>query len=291
MRSPFRWILGLSLLTSFALAAYVLLSAWRDFGLPADIGGKNTPGAEASSRFRFLVMGENEGVNPVFETILNEAKGRQAAFLVHVADLTPRSDPADFAKVHELLETLPFPYYTAVGNNDIVGDPERSRYRSVFSTAALGLEPSAHTYYSFTHENAHFIVLDNADRKVGFSEEELAWLQADLQSNQARWTFLFFHRPIQVPFSEFYGDDETAASRASNEAFLSIIGAYPITHIYTGHLHTLFSYSLGSIPVTITGGGGAAPHAAYGNILGTQYHYLEVEVSETEVTQMVHRLE
>jgi hypothetical protein len=291
MRSPFRWLVIGSILVSCSLVGYVLLSAWRDFGYSTSDLPAILHTADDRSGFRFLVMGENEGDNPIFRTILDQASALDAAFLVHVADLTPSSDPADFSRVKDLLDTLPFPYYTAVGNNDIVKDTERSKYRALFSTKALGLPESNRTYYSFNYENAHFVVLDNADRKVGFSDEELSWLAADLAATNQQWTFLFFHRPVDVPVFGVFGDDETPTSRKSNERFVELISRYPIARIFNGHVHTFFTYDLGSIPVTISGGGGAAPHPSYGSILGPQYHYLEISVTDKEVTQTVHRIE
>lgn len=292
MRFPTRLFIVGSLILSFGIIGYLLYSAVRDFGLtPSILPAALRPDASGSDSFSFLVMGDNEGDNPIFRSILEAGKASSADFLVNVADLTPRADPADFSSVKRLLGSLPFPYYTAVGNNDIFGDPTRSRYVAEFSTAALGLAGSDRTYYSFDHKNTHFVVLDNADRKEGFSDDELAWLQTDLTTAKAARIFLFMHRPVNVPLTDLYGDDETKTSRASNDRFVELVSQFPITRIFAGHIHTFFSYSIGDIPVTITGGGGAAPQTAIASLVGPYYHYLEIRVTNDSVEQVVHRIE
>lgn len=283
------FIIG-SLLTSLGVFAYLGWSTLRELGVrPSDLQPVLQPSDPAG--FSFIVLGDNEGDNAVFRAILSSAQAETVDFLIAVGDLTPRSDPADFNRVKELLQALPFPYYTAVGNNDIVGDETRSRYLAAFSTGQLGLPDSNKTYYSFNHKGAHFIVLDNASRKVGFSDDQLDWLESDLSANDNRWTFLFLHRPVNLPLTELYGDDETTASRKTNDRFAALIGRYPITRIFSGHLHTFFTYSLGAIPVTITGGGGAAPQQAFSAILGPQYHYVKINVLDDEVIQEVRRID
>jgi len=279
-----------SLLISLGIFAYLGWSALHDFSVkPSDIQAVLQP--TGSEGFSFLVLGDNEGDNAVFRAILDSAQAEGADFLVNVGDLTPRSDPADFSRVKGLLEALPFPYYTAVGNNDIYGDEARSHYLAEFSTDQLGLPVSTKTYYSFDHGNAHFVILDNASRKVGFPDDELTWLESDLTANNKKWTFLFLHRPVNLPLTDVYGDDETPASRKTNDRFAKLIERFPITRIFSGHLHTFFTYSLGAIPVSITGGGGAAPQQAFSAILGPQYHYLKIKVTEDQVTQEVRRIE
>ncbi len=286
-----RLFIGGAILFGVGTAGYLAWSYQRDFNWLPDWRSV-LPSADSSrGGFTFLVMGDNEGDTPIFQEIIRRASAQPAQFLVNVADLTPNAQPADFELVKSRLESLPFPYYTAVGNNDIVGDRSRSRYLARFNQSQLGVGQGQTTYYSFDEGPAHFVVLDNADRRVGFDDDQLAWLDRDLAQTDQRWIFLFMHRPVDVPLTDVYGDDETPASRRSNEAFKAVLRRYPVTRIYTGHLHVYFSYELEGVPVTITGGGGAAPQAALADLIGEQFHYLEVEVTDSDVSQTVHRLD
>lgn len=280
-----------ALLFGLGTAVYLAWSYQRDFSWLPDWRSVLPLNTADEDGLTFIVVGDNEGDNPVFREILKQASDRPAQFLINVADLTPNGQAKDFEAVKGRLEELPFPYYTAVGNNDIAGDRSRGRYLAHFSQAQLGVGTGQTTYYSFDQGPAHFVVLDNADRRVGFDADQLAWLESDLAQNRKRRTFLFMHRPVDVPLTNVYGDDETPASRQSNEEFKAILRRYPVARIFAGHLHTYFSYQLEGIPLTITGGGGAAPQSILTDLLGSSFHYLEVRITDDEVSQTVQRIE
>jgi len=223
--------------------------------------------------FSFIVFGDNEGDNNVFQEIIKRVQESDAKFVIDTGDLTSSSKEDEFNSVKKRFEQLKIPYYTTVGNNDIYGDKERNLYKKYFGQ----------TYYSFDYEYAHFIVLDNADRKVGFDENQLEWLSNDLQKNEQKFTLIFYHRPFNLPFSNLTGDDETTASRQSNQKFLDIIKSYKIDQIYNGHLHLYFTYSLENTPVIISGGGGAKPQSILGGEESANYHYIKVTVTESGI--------
>jgi hypothetical protein len=142
----------------------------------------------------------------------------------------------------------------------------------------------------------HLILLDNADRKIGFPKEELDWLEQDLKAIPLDKTIIVaYHRPFNFPLASIVGDDETSASRKTNERFLNILANYPITHIFTGHIHTSLDYTMTlskdangnatkSVPVTISGGGGQPPQSGFGGLLPEKYHALKVTVQKNTLT-------
>lgn len=235
-------------------------------------------GAQPRTLVSFIVFGDNEGVNPVVERILKDAKEKHVDFVVSVADVTSSGSKEEYEKVAQLFRSSGVQIYTALGNNDLGKPRSRQLFYDIFHN------PS---YYSFDAGPAHFVVLDNADRKVGFDEEQLQWLSSDLDATKQSSIFLFYHRPFGLPLSEVFGDDETKTSRASNERFLSLIAERSIIRIYNGHLHLYFPYTLSDIPVTITGGGGAAPQDIIGGEATAFYHYILVRITEDGVEQEV----
>lgn len=237
---------------------------------------------EPKTLLTFIVFGDNEGVNPVVERILAKAKDEHVDFVINVADLTAHGKEEEYQAVAELFKNATVPYYAAIGNNDLGKPPSRALFQKY-------IHPQ--TYYAFDVGPGHFVVLDNADRKVGFDVAQLAWLKEDLVSKKQPYLFLLYHRPVNVPFSEYTGDDETPASRASNEQFLSIIKNVSVTRIFNGHVHLYFPYHLGSIPVRITGGGGAPPQSFLGGESSAFYHYIKVTITEDDISEEVIPLE
>ncbi len=233
---------------------------------------------QSADSWQFAVIGDTEDLPAISRTMVEDLATRDLAFVIHVGDMSYKGGVDGMRKTKELFDTLPFPTYYIPGNNDLVYDEATERktlesYKKVFGDK---------TYQSFDYNNAHFVLLDNSYLRIGFSDEELGWLEHDLDNNDADHTFLFYHRPLDVPGQQWFGDDETPNSRAQNEKFKKLISDYTITRIYNGHLHFSLTYTMDGIPVTITGGGGAAPQPILGGDSVAYYHYQLVTVYESE---------
>lgn len=234
--------------------------------------------AENQASFKLVVIGDNEGVNPTFEQILTEVASRHPDVLVDVGDLTNLGERADLEQVMNRLQQAPYRTAVVMGNNDLgpSSAPDPTNFEQ------LVRQP---TYTSFDIKNVHLVLLDNANRRVGFSDEELAWLAQDLKANTQPHVLLFFHRPLNVPFQNVVGDDETKTSRASNVKFLELISHYQIDHIFNGHLETFLEYDVNGIPVTDTGGAhNRTSKTGFGVSLPNAPHYTWVTVSEDGVS-------
>ncbi len=239
---------------------------------------KELKDAQTQPRFSFIVMGESEGVNPVLQRIVEEANKSGAAFVVHVADITADGSDASYQAVNAEMDKLTIPYYMVVGNNDLDEEKKTTRFEKYFGSR----------YQSFDYDHAHFVLLDNAWRNLGFDDEEQAWLDADLSKNTQPFVFLFYHRSINTPLQSLTGDDETPVSRRNNTDTLTILEKYTIEHIFSAHVHVYFPYKLltpsgKELNVTITGGGGATPHERLGGENLKDYHYLLVDVFDDHV--------
>lgn len=263
-----RTILSLSLLLLLAAGAVSVWFLWTYY---------QSQSAENQAAVRIAVIGDNEGVNDSFETILNKLEYQDIDVLVNVADLTVKGERQELQQVLDRLQYEPYRTEVVVGNNDLGPntDPDYTNFLELVRNPA---------YTSFDVGNVHLVLLDNANRRVGFSEEELVWLNADLVANIQPHVLLFMHRPIQVPFENVLGTDETKASRASTDRFLGLIKKYSITHIFTGHLETFLEYELEGIPVTVTGGAhDREDKTGFGVTLPSEPHYTLITISNEKV--------
>jgi hypothetical protein len=234
-----------------------------------------------------LVVGDNHGVNPVYRRILTEASDKPYALAVNLADTSENGTETEFSAVEELESSLTFPVLHVVGSHDIKTDASREIFERVFNSRYLSRDVGP----------AHLVLLDNADRRVGFDAAQLEWLEQDLAENTKPVTLVFFHRPFGLPFADVTGDDETVASRRTNQQLLDILAAYRITHVYAAHVHAYLPYTLDTqvrgegstvkIPATVSGGGGDPAQAALGGPSRNFFHALELTVTETGVTEKV----
>lgn len=233
----------------------------------------------------FAVIGDNEGVNDEYTRLFGQiAKDPDIEFVLHVGDLVAnggKTEIDEFLKYQQMFN-LQVPFYAIPGNHDTYDDPDRTAF-----VEAFGVIPR-----SIDFEQVHLVLLDNAERKVGFTDAELDWLEKDLQSAAGKKIILAYHRPFNYPFAATFGDDETKTSRASNEKFQAMISNYSIAAIFNGHIHTYLEFPFiiydatntsKRIPDYVSGGGGQPPQDIFASIFSADYHWLKVTVTDDGV--------
>lgn len=285
------------LITAILLACgFIGLGLWyRHIGAPTNLLADVLPGVErrAQPTVTFAVIGDNEGDNPTYRNLIQQvAKNPDVQFILHVGDVVANGGATELTAIQNLHAELGVgvPVYAVPGNHDTIDDPNRAAFARAFGATPRSVDV----------ENIHLILLDNAERKVGFTDETLAWLETDLKDWDKRKptdgvTLIAYHRPFAYPLADILGDDETRTSRASNERFLGVLAQHEVAHIFTGHVHTAITYAMvaardnankpiRTIPVTVSGGGGQPIQTAFGALLQTEFHALVVTVTEGEVT-------
>ena len=224
--------------------------------------------ASGDPLYSFMVFGDHESNIPVFQRIIEASNAEAPAFVVNTGDTSADRSEIAFQNFATEAEDLEAPLYNIAGNNDIGVDGTLDLYFEY-------VQPEQ--YYSWNFQGDTFIALYNVGESA-FASEQLDWLEDELGTANGK-IFLFMHKPIEVPFSELSGYNDGIDDERVNR-FRDIIGQHEITHIYTGHAHTYFRYTLDGIPVTITGGGGGEPNVPLLFDPELPHHYTRVEVFE-----------
>ncbi|MEK7538092.1 MAG: metallophosphoesterase [Patescibacteria group bacterium] len=266
-----RWIISLFLVLLAGLAVY----GWLYRHQVATITRSIRQAVQPPPSVRFAVVGDNHGVNPVYRQIISDIRVQPYAFLLNLADTSERGETAEFRAVKELEAALPFPVYHTVGSHDIKTDPARGSFIQAFGHDR---------WYAVDVNQVRLIILDNADRKVGFPAAELDWLERDLAAHADRVNLIAYHRPFGLPLAGVLGDDETPASRLTNARLTDIIRRFRVSEIFTAHLHTYLPYTLAGVPAVVSGGGGDPAQFVLGGPTNNYFHYLDVAVSGPTVT-------
>lgn len=226
--------------------------------------------------YQFAVVGDNHGVSPIYEQILNDLDRVQPAFLLNVADTSEHGSVEELRAVQQLEAGHDFPVYHVIGNHELQTDPTGGIFRQVFGRPECT---------AIDIDQIRLVLLDNADRKTGFSDTCLDVARAALASAGQKKVFVAYHRPFGLPFDDLLGDDETPTSRQTNERLRAILRSTDqVAYIFNGHIHTYIPYSLEDIPAVVTGGGGDQAQAAIGGAKANYFHYLLVTVRDDSVS-------
>ncbi|MBD3218088.1 MAG: hypothetical protein GF310_07410, partial [candidate division Zixibacteria bacterium] len=163
----------------------------------------------------------------------------------------------------EIVDSLEADYYMTPGNHDIWSDMSEDIYRK-----RVG-EP----YYSFDRDGIHFVMLDLSLWNFGeeYLEEQLEWLESDLEANEdARYIMAFYHKPDWIE----------SLTNGNSNAFHELFKKYDIDAVFTGHYHEYFVEEYDGVVYTGVGSSGAATHEAASDL---GYHYMWVTVDDDNI--------
>jgi Icc protein len=147
------------------------------------------------------------------------------------------------------------PLKHCIGNHDIWGWQLKEDVKSdALYGKAWWLQQTGYTktYYSFTHHNWHFIVLDSVQENKGgyialLDEEQFSWLEKELEANREKMISIVSHIPIisfcSAMFSkEMLPNGDWKLSRAllhtDSRKIKDLFKKYPnIKTCLSGHIH------------------------------------------------------
>ena len=174
--------------------------------------GKAFP--DDTQEFRFAIVADRTGGERkgYFGKAMDCLNLLRPAFVMSVGDLIEGGGAGEeelreqWRELNAFVDRLEMPFFHVVGNHDIwtgfTGmSPERRTsidlWKEQFGT---------NTYYNFTYKRCHFVCLDSMDehdyyppRTPGLSQRQLDWAAKEILARRdARWTFIFLHKPIDL---------------------------------------------------------------------------------------------
>lgn len=179
-----------------------------------------------------------------------ESRQRGAEVLMLNGDLTSEAEPTEVDTCRELLDgfgTYGKDYFVTRGNHDRAhrgptwagcapaGVPE---YNDCLRDAFFGDRP---TYFSTDHRGLHLVGLDTNDLTTGtgaMSEEQFAWLEADLAAHASSPAFLFGHHPVTQEASLTALPPVVFTLESGDARRLEgVIGDHRVVGVHSAHTH------------------------------------------------------
>ncbi len=212
--------------------------------LPQRTGAADATSLIKKSSFSFVQISDSHiGFNK--EAINNDVVGTLKAaidrinalteapdFVLHTGDLTHLASADEFDTVDQLMRTIKTQQVFYVpGEHDVTGDNGKAYL------ARFGKNTKGEGWYSFDHRGVHFIglvnVVDIQQNGLGaLGQDQLAWLQADLQNRSSETPIVIFaHIPLWMVYPEWgWGTDDGAQALTYLKRFGSVT-------VLNGHIH------------------------------------------------------
>jgi len=183
---------------------------------------------EPKNDFHFAILGDRTGGHraTVYGRVWREVGLYRPDFVITVGDTIEGYRDAPAPQQWDEMKAIwasykQFPFYLSPGNHDVWNEYSEKLYKE---------KTGQPLYYSFNYQDAHFVVLDNA-RKNGLRDDQLAFLEADLEKNKARQPiFVIFHRPYWIG---------TARAGNTDDPLHKLCKKYKVARVLSGHGHRL----------------------------------------------------
>ncbi|HOQ02230.1 MAG TPA: PQQ-binding-like beta-propeller repeat protein [Bacillota bacterium] len=202
---------------------------------PGYLGNLSTSeNQEKKASFKFIVaadshLGSAQGnKNSRLAIEHMAAEHSDAAFMIHIGDITETGAKEEYDCFKNITAKLPFPILGTAGNHE-------SRWQDPF--AAKFATYLGYSNFSFDYMGWHFVVLDTTYPEQTYGTVDpsiLSWLDADLSSIPKNTPVaIFSHHPIFYQANRFQDADDQ---------FLDIIEKYPVQVLFCGHGHSFIPW-------------------------------------------------
>ncbi len=180
--------------------------------------------------------------------VLQQINRLNPEFVIHLGDLVnPVPALPSYAQAaanfHALAKELRCPLHLTPGNHDIGDKPVAWMPAGTVCEAYVGLYEKhfGRHYYSFDHGDFHFVIVNAQLFNSGLADErkQRTWLEADVEANRDKRTFLCTHYPAFVTDrhenSSYDNIDEPGRSW-----LLDLIERHRPEAVFAGHVHNFW---------------------------------------------------
>ena len=236
----------------------------------------NKPVLNDPKRFHFAVMTDRTGGHRpgIWMQAVRNLNLLRPEFVVSVGDLIEgytddrQRAENEWKEFLGFVDKLDMRFFFVAGNHDVTNPMLHEMWRKKF-----GRE-----WYSFDYRGVHFLCLLSEDPSATIGQDQLAWIEQDLQEHaDARWTFVFLHKPLWA-----YAERELAAGNLDPTNWKKVetaLGQRPHT-VFAGHVHHYVQFERNGTEyyqLATTGGGSKLRGQAYGEF----DHVVWVTMEET----------
>lgn len=164
-----------------------------------------------------------------------------ASLMIHTGDVSHLSAPGQFDTAEQIIGAAKLETHYVPGEHDVLVDEGKPFFARFAKTAKPG------GWYSFDHQDVHFVALNNvtnlqAGGLGNLGRDQLEWLEDDLAGRSASQPIIVFaHIPLWTVY-EPWGWGTTDAALA-----LSYLKRFGSVTVLNGHIHQIMQKVEGNV--------------------------------------------
>ncbi len=144
--------------------------------------------------FKFAVMGDSRSHPEIFSRIMELTGEYSPSLIISMGDLVAHGEAyPEWSKYYfDIVKNIAcsIPIVSTLGDHETAYKGKNGG--ELFRYFLRKDEPMDRQYFSFDYGNAHFVSLDYRYPDNG---EMVDWFVRDMSASQAKWTFVYMHRP------------------------------------------------------------------------------------------------
>ena len=234
--------------------------------------------------FKFAAVADSENDNQDLAKALAQAKQNGAQFIIGLGDYTQVGTVDELNSTKKEFDSSGLEYHLIPGDHDLWDSRNRSLPPTTDYSQVFG-----QNYSSFTHQNTHFLLVDNSDNYHGVDPDQMNFIQSDLASSGgSRLKFVFVSTPVYHPSSDHVMGDVEPSLKSQATSLISLFKRYNVNEVFGGDTHFYSDYTEPNSSIHMTAIGAIT---AYRNLQGPRYLLVDVysdgsyNIQDTEVKQ------
>lgn len=176
-------------------------------------------------KVRLLAMGDSRSNPDIFAKIMGQVAQVEPDLIISMGDLVANGGNYEewgrfyFSVAAQVIDHIPL--VSTLGDHEGSGDDGE-----LFRHYLRNSEPTDKQWFSFDYGDAHFISLDYRHPD---NEEMISWFIKDVTESDARWKFVYMHRPCYN-----LGGHRSAWGRGT---WPDLFRKYQVDIVFAGHSH------------------------------------------------------
>lgn len=197
-------------------------------------------------------------------------------FILATGDIVSTQTHQAMLQARDQMDHLGIPYYPMGGNHDFVLPESRDWFLEAYTHRL----PTPNTFYTFTHNNLHFIVLDpwwkwsddslhlESEKTIAKTQEttlagarwelppeQIDWLNTTLANNPNTPTIIACHYPfIPIPQRLHRPEFKNGGYLENGGEVCDLLAQHPqVKAVFTGHVHMHFIETINGLTHICTG--------------------------------------
>lgn len=193
---------------------------------------------QGNINFKFLLVADSHNENNNLRKAIDQAKQQGIELIIGLGDYTETGTTDELLKVKQELDQSGIRYFVTAGDHDLwdARDKQKKAYDNFVSVFG-------YPYQTFEYRGVQFLIIYNSDNYLGLGNEQLGWLNLELEKQQdSKPYFVLMHEPLYHPSSDRVMGKNEEALKTEVQSLIKLFKNSGVEEVFSGDVHFFTRY-------------------------------------------------